>query len=90
MPKASNRILDRCTFSASGGTIRRNDVANIANNEQFTWLGLSNQIRVNPGIRASNEQDSGVLPKRQLLEHLPVSAEVVGLELVYTFKQLPH
>jgi hypothetical protein len=51
---------------------------------------LSNQIRVNPGIRASNEQDSGVLPKRQLLEHLPVSAEVVGLELMYTFKQLPH
>jgi hypothetical protein len=47
-------------------------------------------VRINSGIRASNEEDSRVLSLRQLLEHFPVRVEVVGLELVNAFKQLPH
>jgi len=43
---------------------RRNDVTSIADDEHFTRFGLSNQIWVNPGVRAGDEEDSDADPGR--------------------------
>lgn len=65
-----------------GRTVRRHDVPSVAKNEQVTRLRASQQVRVDAGVRTSDEQRFGVLPLRQVLKQPLERAEVLLLELV--------
>ncbi|MNQ83423.1 hypothetical protein D3C85_985010 [compost metagenome] len=65
-----DRILDGGRDAAGFWTVRRHDVAGIANHEQFAWFTLRKEFRHHAAVRAGDEQRLGMLRRRELLEEL--------------------
>jgi hypothetical protein len=68
----------------------RNDVPCIAENEQFSRLGLRQQIGIDTGVRAGNEQRFRRLPIGKSLEQLALRTEERCLKVMKSVNELLH
>jgi len=66
------------------------DVPSVAQDEQVAGLRLGDEIRVDPGVRAGDEQRVRFLPLGQLLEQILQRSETVLLELMDALDQALH
>jgi hypothetical protein len=89
-PQHTHCVLDRRGFAAFNGTVGRNDVTRVSQNEQLTRLGLRQQIRIDARIRTGDEQGQWMLAVNQLCKQALLGAEDSALELVNTFDKLLH
>ena len=88
--KCCHSELDSRRLPAVGRTVRRHDAASVAKDEQVARLRAGQQVRVNAGVRAGDEQRVGVLPLRQRLKQPLQRTEVLILELVNALNQFLH
>src|SRR5438105_981829 len=88
--ECGNGELDGRRLSAAGGTVRRYNVPGVAEDKQVAWLGSSEQVWINAGVRASDKQGFGILALRQLLKQSLERAETLLLKLVNALDQLLH
>ena len=69
----------------------RHEVSDVAQNEEFTRLGLGDQVRADAGIGAGDEEGFWrLVPLVQALEQLLVRAEDLGLELMDALDEFLH
>ena len=85
-----DRVFDAPFLSAARRAVGRDDVAGIAKDEQLAGLGLGDEIRVDAGVGAGDEQGEGILPLRQALEQMSLGTEDVGLKVVYAVDEPLH
>src|ERR1019366_6126480 len=79
-----HRVLDARRNAADEVHVRRNDIAGVALNEDFAWIGLRHQIGIYPRIGASYKQCQRLLATFQALKHLALRGINFRLELTYT------
>ena len=68
----------------------RNDVPRIAEDEQFSRLGLRQQIGIDTGVRAGNEQRFRRLPIGKSLEQLTLGNEERCLKVMKSDNETSH
>jgi hypothetical protein len=88
--KAINGVFDNRGYAANSISISRNHVADIAGDKNLAWSRLRDQLGVDSGVGAGDEQGVGPLPfAPHLLVPGPLVREDFVLKLLNSRKQSP-
>jgi hypothetical protein len=68
-----------------GCAVGRYEIPGVPNDEQFSWLCVSNQIWVDPGICARDKAGQRPLPVCQSLKQLPAAAKDFVAKMMNAF-----
>jgi len=80
--------FDRGNLAAAGGAVSRDQVAGVAEDEEIAGAGVGNEVGIDAGVGAGDEERLRLLATGELLEKLGSRPKDVALEAVDTGDEL--